>query len=310
MRASVFEPFPPTERKMANATEEAEKILEDFIKLNIEPSPNWQRTTCCYSSRYLYCPICCRLLIPKEDWPDVLREGNLQLPFRVHILLDDRPASSTGVQVMTILKAIDDQEEEVTTTRTTNDDDIERRAALYDFDKDEIPPYENVELYSGTYLLFPTKDSVPLSSVVRDSKIMTLVVLDCKWSHSRLRFHPSVQTLPKVHLDTPPQQSHYWRWHNAGPGMLSSVEALYFAAWQVTDSLGWTLEEKKRLIHLLWIFGLQRTVIVRRYAKGDDFGCTPHLPFTEEAKEFRRKLRDNCRKERSDAENEENTISN
>jgi ABC-type Zn2+ transport system substrate-binding protein/surface adhesin len=40
-----------------------------------------------------------------------------------------------------------------------------------------------------------------------------------------------------VHLEFPPHKSHFWRWHNRGDGMLSTIEAVYFAAREVSAAL-------------------------------------------------------------------------
>jgi len=126
----------------------------------------------------------------------------------------------------------------------------------------------------GTYVLFPQEGkSVPISSVAH--KIKRLIVLDIKWTRSynvRLfsadhhktaaaaaatttttvlagggektttttaRINPlsPLEDLPFVHLEFPPQKSHFWRWHNRGDGMLSTIEAIYFAAREVAVAL-------------------------------------------------------------------------
>jgi DTW domain-containing protein YfiP len=122
---------------------------------------------------------------------------------------------------------------------------------------DGIPDYQQPGQYNeGTYLLFPDQTSVPLSSVVatRTSPLKRLVVLDCKWSNSSMRLHPHLAGLPKVHLDDAPESSYFWRWHSAGKGRLSTVEAIYHAAAQVAEQLKWSEEDQEQLVHLLcWL---------------------------------------------------------
>ena len=274
---------------------EAVQALAAYMEQSSTPPYSWQRTPCCESSRYLYCPKCCRLLVPNGDWPEPLQDGSLQLPFDLHILLEDLHTKSTGVQVKSILDA-------ASGTKNNHDNKNEEEpignVKLFNLANDEMPPYtgQHTDQYEGTYLLFPGTDSVPLSEILQNESatINTLVVLDCRWSRSSTRFHPYLASLPKVSLDHPPAQSYYWRWHNTGVGMLSSVEAIYFAAWQITASRGWTLEERQgRLVQLLWLFRIQRAVIHQKYTQKQVRTSNPHVPFTEEAKEFARKLRRN-----------------
>ena len=47
------------------------------------------------------------------------------------------------------------------------------------------------------------------------------------------------------------------------------------------------------ILHLLYLFRLQRALIEQKYARNEVQGINPYVPFTEEAKEFSRKLREN-----------------
>jgi hypothetical protein len=256
-----------------------------------ETMTSWQRQECCGKSRYLYCPECCALLIPAADRPLALSQA---LPFDVHVILDDRRPSSTGVQLIAVFRSMSDNNSTAT------------QAELFDTEKDEIPSYETKEQLDGTYLLFPGEDSVPLSSILKGDStrqpLKTLVLLDCKWSRPSARLHPSISTLPKVSLDCPPSKSYYWRWHNTGEGMLSTVEALYYAAWQIIFHRGWSMEECQTLVRLLWLFRLQRSIIQTKYHAGQVKGVNPYVPFSEEAKEFARKLRQQHRRKEEQKE--------
>lgn len=160
-----------------------------------------------------------------------------------------------------------------------------RNAKLYDLNRVELPQYNNdlcmqfekldtndcgdrTSLLDGTYILFPQKGkSIPISSVA--DKLRRLVVLDIKWSKPALitTNNPSLAGLPLVHLDSPPKESHFWRWHNKGDGMLSTAEAIYYAALEVTASSsrrGWTDDKRNRMIDVMWLFALQRSIVGRR----------------------------------------------
>jgi len=153
---------------------------------------------------------------------------------------------------------------------------------------------------STTFLLFPCPgESVPINSIA--DKIQTLVVLDCKWTRSNLSKSKELSCLQKVHLTFPPEQSYFWRWHNAGRGMMSTIEAIYYAALETLKKKDQQLLKHKsfseqdvansekyqsNLIHLLWIFGHQR---VEAYKGSQKEGKPP--PWSVEGKELQRMLR-------------------
>lgn len=271
---------------------EAEAELTHFIdQCSAEATTNeFPRMRCasCNSSRCMYCFDCFQILIPPQQWPEALHDGTLRLPFDVDIILDDRRSSATGVQLKTILASVN--EKEVVSRRRC-------LCRLYDIGLNEaIPSYSTPE-DDGTFLLFPGSGSQPFSSIVAScgaSPVKRLVVLDCKWSKLSIRFHPSIAALPRVYLDCVPKHSFYWRWHTAGDGMLSTVEAIFYSAWVVaTVRQDFTLDERAKLVNLLWLFGLQREIIKLRYKDGKvkHFKHNPSAPFLEASKEFSRSLR-------------------
>jgi hypothetical protein len=216
-----------------------------------------ERIKCCGSARALFCFECCRILEPTSaELPSCIRDGSLKLPFDLHILLDDKRATATGLHAMALLG--------------------KEQVSLTDIQRDE--PDIFIEKYRDcgqTYVLFPAEDSVPISSV---KDISTLVVLDCKWT--RTAPTKSLATgLPRVHLSNPPTHSHFWRSHTAQQGYLSTIEAIYYAALEVDPS-------NSNLIHLLWLFARQRAAI---QAQGPWKGRS--MPFTEDGKEAMRALR-------------------
>lgn len=207
-------------------------------------------------------------------------------------------------------------------------------------DDDKASPSTAVIEGDGTFVLFPQEGkSVPMSAVA--DKIKRLVVLDIKWTrsynvqlfsadhHKILVSQPKesgggksynplspLKDLPFVHLEFPPQKSHFWRWHNRGDGMLSTIEAIYFAAREVFAALeqqqrdfemkkiaqknrqphhglddddGDDYDEnnsKDALIDILWLFALQRSIIQERSLREGR-----PVAFSEEAKELARALR-------------------
>jgi hypothetical protein len=258
---------------------EGEQVFVEYLEKCSKATKDWKRGRCktCNASCTIYCPNCCSISIPKEDWPDVVRKGKFHLPFAVDFILDDRRASSTGIQAASVLQA--------GTARSPPPCRIFERSKDSNFHLSDLIKEE------GVFLLFPGTQSVPLSSVLESSSIKRLVVLDCKWTRSSVRLHPKIACLPKVHLDNAPKRSFYWRWHSAGEGNLCTVEALFFASWQASEQLGWPLEKRKDLSNIAWLFGIQREIIRREYEKDQGRLLPKHLPFSEDGKLHRRILR-------------------
>jgi DTW domain len=214
----------------------------------------------------------------------------MRLPFAVDIILDDRRTASSGVQLATLFREMDSN--------------TDGECRLVDKEKGgQIPDYNTPE-QGGVFLLFPGPLSRPISSLFDDRSeaessantvIQRLVVLDCKWSQSSIREDPALAKLPQLRLDnTVPIKSRFWRWHNEGDGMLSTVEAIYYSAWDVaTYRDDWSDEDRANLVHMLWLFGVQREIIQRRYKEGKVrcYKQEPRPPITDEYKDFHRKIR-------------------
>mmetsp|Transcript_25602 Transcript_25602/g.48808 ORF Transcript_25602/g.48808 Transcript_25602/m.48808 type:complete len:415 (+) Transcript_25602:143-1387(+) len=295
------------------------------------------RITCCKSSQSLYCKYCLRLLVPDCSLPlpisrrkRIICDGSkldehcsegrpLKLPFNLHIVLDDRRGSATGLHAVALLNErkgleeknncqevedISQTESDVHNTNANSCDEPSHLRSLKLIDLangDEIPKYRRDD--ATTFLLFPSPgESVPLESVA--SKVQTLVVLDCKWTKNKrfFRKNQELSTLQKVHLSSPPQESYYWRWHNAGPGMISTIEAMFYAAYEVsrqkyqcllesnqkmspTDSNNYLIDQNN-LIHLLWLFGHQRATTFKA-AQNEGVPA----PWSDEEKARQREMR-------------------
>ena len=284
----------------------------------------WARTACCGGGRCLYCPECCRLLVPRSEWPRSIQDGTLRLPFEVDVVLTDRRAMATGLHAVAILRAAEDVRRVEIGGDSLYDGRTDQSAdripeggssvALIGLDRaDGVPRIDrggtsapegeaftdggegDVDDADGTYLLFPVPgESVPLSSVAH--RVSRLVALDCTWTKASARRRPELARLPTVHLTDPPDRSRIWRWHNSGSGMLSTIEAVYHAAVEVSDVLearrqpAVSREENARTskdhIDLLWLFALQRAATLDA-ARRD--GRDP--PTSEAEKERRRAMR-------------------
>ena len=308
---------------------ELKQYLSTFLRTtyddaSAEDTHSWrsQRSRCCGNSQSLYCKHCFSLLVPEEKLPQpvidrrhLLLSGTkdnesdpapvrrpLRLPFDLEIVLDDRKGkhswwrrtiqpncnqtsnpstpptmqgSATGLHAISLL-----------TTRSSG----LGKVTLLDFSEtEEIFPDAYNDVGDGsTYLLFPSIDSVPLESVAND--IETLCVLDCKWTKSRLiRKNEAFKRMKKVHLTHGPSESFFWRWHNQGQGMCSTIEAIYYAAHEVTGSDvlagSWEAVDTNNLKHLLWLFGHQRARIREKLPQGT------HAPDSEEGKEWQRAMK-------------------
>ena len=82
--------------------------------------------------------------------------------------------------------------------------------------------------------------------------------------------------------------------------MLSTIEAIYYAAWSVatsshndTTTTQQQQQQQHDLVYLFWLFGIIRQIIQSRYDEGRvrSFIHPPAVPFLESSKEFCRLLR-------------------
>ena len=271
--------------KVTDVESSVQEYLDSFLQSG-DNAKTSDRVFCCETSHSLYCSKCCNLLVPEDSLPSCLQNNSLNLPFNLDIILDDRRASATGLHAVALMN----------NRNNSTIDQSSNSVQLIDVaNNDEIPRYSQ---QNDTYLLFPSGDSLPLESV--SSKVKTLVVLDCKWTKSSIcRKNNDLSRLQKVHLSNPPKQSFYWRWHNAGPGMISTIEAIYYAAFEVLQKKNSTISQSTTittndqladtnnlLLHLLWLFAHQRAAILR---SAQDKGKPP--PFTNEGKEIQREMR-------------------
>lgn len=265
----------------------AQLILEEYLSSTLPRE--WPRVECCGSSRSLYCPGCYRILIPPDHWPGDIQGGTMKFPFHIDIVLGkkERKTCATGVHVVAIAGALESMKGlkvEPSLSLQTDEKYLESSGAatvkLYSFEEHNIPTYDP-EMSPNTYVLFPDEGSVPITSV---EKIDRLIVLDIKWSKQSGKTDSRFSSVPRVHLDSPPDQSHFWRWHSEGIGMLSTIEAIYFAAMEATGD--WDVSDRRRLINIMWLFAAQHAIVKRKSETEDR-----SVPFSEDAKVERRLLR-------------------
>jgi hypothetical protein len=288
-----------TSEVVANEELRLKNYLDDVATASdVDVDNRYKRVFCCNSSRSLYCPECCKVLIPRNEWPECYRENpKLALPFTMHIVLGwkERRSSSSGIHIMAIRNMMDETAS-ATPGKDNHPPEWWQNTELYDINKGEpLPSYSSVQ--NSTFVLFPQKGkSVPISSVAH--KIERLIIMDVKWTRVGIvQLHPQLAKLQTVHLEYPPTQSRFWRWHKKGEGMLSTMEAIYFAAIEMAAACGWSAEERERIIHVMWLFALQRRGIIRQQRSNKHGNATGPLPFSTEGKDKQRSARmkkDDC----------------
>lgn len=255
--------------------------LETYLNSFLHKRQSYPRVRCCGSSKSLYCSECYNLLVPRPNLPLAIQKGHLDLPFDLDIVLNDRRRSASGIHAAVLIKA----------SQLGRDESIREGSHVQIFDVkkgDNLPCYSEHfgEINTGTFVLFPSKSSVPISKVA--GKLSKLIVLDCKWTRTvTQQCLPSLVDIPQVHLEFPPEESFFWRYHNAGPGMLSTLEAIYFAAFEIMNLKNSFSEDNKNALNeLMWLFGIQRAAIASSSEREEK-----PLPFSTEGKEYQRNLR-------------------
>lgn len=279
--------------------------LGKYLSEILLQKPEYPRKWCCGTSRSLYCSECGKLLIEKELWPKPLQLGQLQLPFDLDVILSDRRRAATGFHAFVLIQAsrnskgndhtteecgfiqsISDSSENedasIKNTFSTVDDNVR----VFDIKNGaSLPSYQDD---GEVFVLFPSKTSKPLSSV--STRVRRLIVLDCKWTKVGTQQHiKEISHLPQVHLDESmiPSASYFWRWHNAGSNCISTLEAIYYATLVVSkESTSLTNCNQDKLIHLMWLFGIQRALTSYAAEKRGK-----EKPFSKEGKEQQRSLR-------------------
>jgi len=183
--------------QMNDSISELSSYLEKFLSTDYLPHVDFPRVNCCGSSKSLYCTECLKLLIDPSYWPESILKGELKLPFDLDIILYDNRRQCSSIHAMVLLnESLKHSSTSVHDNPIDNSSPLQTSSGskmihLIDIQRGDLVPsyYDNNTDDSSTctYLLFPSSDSVPLSSVA--NQVRKLIVLDCKWT--------KCNTLPK-----------------------------------------------------------------------------------------------------------------
>ncbi|KAF4323273.1 hypothetical protein BBO99_00001547 [Phytophthora kernoviae] len=239
----------------------------------------WQRLPCtsCQRSYKFYCPKC---YIPLSV-PEGVTVPSLKLPLQVHVFFQDKVKKSTAPHAKVLAS-----------------DDV------------EIIPYPPVKgghplptyTREDTVVVYPSFEAETLEEISAEEllRIRTLVFIDCPWQKAPvIMTDPALNNLRHVKLAQPPKESNFWRYHKAGAGCVSTIEAIQMMLEEYTAAakkVGIKLSggsENTQLSDLLFFFKLQFARIVEIFDKEADPSRKP--PMDADEKERRRLMY--CQKE-------------
>lgn len=200
-------------------------------------SSRWTREQCaCGKKRRLVCAECVRFVgVPADE-----QVPRLRLPLHVHVLLDDNRRKATGLHAK--LLAPD-------------------HVSVIEYGEQPMPAFDP----ETTLVLFPSKQAKFIDEVERLERFSSIVLIDCRWTTLRAANESALQQLQHVKLRHVPEKSVFWRYHDAGDGCVSSIEALYYAFKEIMRVTGQTVSGGT-LEDLLYIFALQADSIRQDYA--------------------------------------------
>nr|CCA27733.1 conserved hypothetical protein [Albugo laibachii Nc14] len=227
----------------------------------------WQRETCaiCNTSCKFYCPTCC---IPMNAPPN-LTVPKIDLPLQVYIYFRDKVKKSTAPHA----KVIAPRHSHIIPMTTTS----------------EFPAFDATK----TLVVYPTNTAENLFQLnAADlSKIENLVFIDSSWKKApSVLQHSSLSNLRCVKLAHPPAQSKFWRYHEAGEGCISTIEAIemmlqeYLLAISTANINLDTSISSSEISKLLFIFKQIYSTIASKHEHDI-------LPMHEQSKENRRRHR-------------------
>ncbi|RLN96036.1 hypothetical protein BBJ28_00020406 [Nothophytophthora sp. Chile5] len=255
----------PGERKMA----------EETLPLHLRPTA-WQRLPCtsCQRSYKFYCPKCYIPLGVPED----AAVPTLTLPLQVHVWFQDKVKKSTAPHA----KVLAPRDVEIIPYPPVNGSDV-------------LPTYTRED----AVVVYPSFESETLDKITVEElrTIRTLVFIDCPWQKAAaIMMDPAISSLRCVKLAQPPQESNFWRYHKAGAGCVSTIEAIKLMLEEYTSAAtraGITLpagSETAQLSDLLFFFNLQFTRIVEHFENEGNPNRKP--PMEADEKERRRIMYD------------------
>ncbi|CAI5736115.1 unnamed protein product [Peronospora destructor] len=232
----------------------------------------WQRVPCtsCQRSYKFYCPKC---NIPLGV-PEKVTVPLLTLPLCIHLWFQDKIKKSTAPHA----KVLAPQDVEIIPYPLVNDS-----TTLIKYTRE------------NAVVVYPSFEAETLDEIsseeLRDFR--TLIFIDCPWQKAPVIIKdPVLAHLRHVKLAQPPKESHFWRYHKAGAGCVSTIEAIQLMLEEYTAAAkkaAITLpegSETTQLSDLLFFFKLQFTRIVEHFENETDPERKP--PMDADEKERRR----------------------
>ncbi|KAL7686573.1 putative Zinc finger, CCHC-type [Plasmopara halstedii] len=234
----------------------------------------WLRIPCtsCHRSYKFYCPECnIALGVPKN-----VKVPTVRLPLQVHVWFQDKIKKSTAPHAKVLAPK-----------------DVHIIPYPPRDDANDLPVYTR----ESTLVVYPSFEAQTLEqfSAEKLRDICTFVFIDCPWQKAPVILNnPAIATLRHVKLARPPKESNFWRYHKAGAGCVSTIEAIQLmleeyavaaknAGIELTDRA-----ENSHLSDLLFFFNLQFTHISEHFE--DDANSERKPPMDAAEKERRRMM--------------------
>ncbi|DAZ97035.1 TPA: hypothetical protein N0F65_012904 [Lagenidium giganteum] len=202
----------------------------------------------------------------------------MKLPLNVHVYFQDKIRKSTAPHA----KVLAPQDTEVIMFPPE------------DPEKQPLPTYSAED----TFVVYPTNQSETLPTMAVDDlkKMKTLVFIDCPWQKApAIMSDASLAHLRCVKLAKPPAESKFWRYHQAGAGCVSTIEAIQLMLQEYVEAMKQHElplregAEETNLDDLLFFFHLLYSTITERYESDPKMFRKP--PMDEAEKERQRELR-------------------
>ncbi|KAE8891007.1 hypothetical protein PF005_g14140 [Phytophthora fragariae] len=241
------------------------------LQPNVGPKA-WERLPCtsCQRSYKFYCPKCNIPLGVPED----VTVPSLRLPLQVHVWFQDKIKKSTAPHA----KVLAPQDVEIIPYPLAKDGD-------------KVPTYT----HENAVVVYPSFEAETLEQISADElrDLRTLIFIDCPWQKAPvIMTDPAIANLRHVKLAQPPKESSFWRYHKAGAGCVSTIEAIqlmleeYVAAATKAEITLPEGSDASQLSDLLFFFKLQFTRIAEHFENDADPNRKP--PMDADEKERRR----------------------
>lgn len=258
-------------------------MSESAFRTYLENPPStegWQRTQCptCLSMKIRYCQNCLRIL----GAPVGVEVPRMSLPLKICVLFAEDRNKSSAVQAAVMSSDVN----------------------LMEWPRDFTAPSSLSP--EDTVVVYPSDDSITWGdmSLSELSAIRNLLLLDCKWQKGKSILNsPELKGLRRIRIANPPKSSSFWRWHYAGEGCISTIEAIYFMLLEYADAVEAATTNRPScpvegsdtgatlpLEHLLFMFAQQHAAIKTAFAQ-DPALAGKELPMTEKFKQNHRMLR-------------------